>query len=86
MENETKQEDEDLVAEMAEPKATEGEAAPEMKRDTTMGMLCHLLGLVQLLGVPFGNILGPLVIWLIKKRKILLWMSVVKRRSTFRFR
>jgi len=33
----------------------------------TMGMLCHLLSLVGLLGVPFGNILGPLVIWLVKK-------------------
>jgi len=32
-----------------------------------MGMLCHLLSLVGLLGVPFGNILGPLVIWLVKK-------------------
>ncbi|PXA04854.1 DUF4870 domain-containing protein [Coraliomargarita sinensis] len=32
-----------------------------------MGMLCHLLALTALVGVPFGNILGPLVIWLIKK-------------------
>lgn len=37
------------------------------KPDNTMGMLCHLLSLVQLLGVPFGNILGPLVIWLVKR-------------------
>jgi uncharacterized Tic20 family protein len=29
-------------------------------------MLCHLLALTVLIGVPFGNILGPLVIWLIK--------------------
>ena len=33
----------------------------------TMGMLCHLLSLVGLLGIPFGNILGPLIIWLVKK-------------------
>lgn len=31
-----------------------------------MGMLCHLLALSGLI-VPFGNIIGPLVIWLIKK-------------------
>jgi len=32
-----------------------------------MGMLCHLLALCGLLGIPLGNILGPLVIWLIKR-------------------
>ena len=35
--------------------------------ERTMGMLCHLLAFVGLLGIPFGNILGPLVIWLVKK-------------------
>lgn len=34
-----------------------------------MGMLCYLLALSALIGVPFGNILGPLVIWLIKKEE-----------------
>ncbi|PXA04327.1 DUF4870 domain-containing protein [Coraliomargarita sinensis] len=34
-----------------------------------MGMLCHLLGLSGFLGVPFGNILGPLVMWLIKREE-----------------
>lgn len=34
-----------------------------------MGMLCHLLALCGLLGVPFGNILGPLVMWLIKREE-----------------
>ena len=33
----------------------------------TFGMLCHLLALVGLLGVPFGNVLGPFVMWLLKK-------------------
>lgn len=33
----------------------------------TPGMLCHLLALVALLGIPFGNILGPLIMWLVKK-------------------
>ncbi len=34
--------------------------------DRNLGMLCHLIALVGLL-IPFGNILGPLVIWLVKK-------------------
>jgi uncharacterized Tic20 family protein len=64
MKNETKQDAGEPTVEGAQV-----EAAPEVKQDTTMGMLCHLLGLVQLLGVPLGNILGPLVIWLIKKEE-----------------
>ncbi len=36
----------------------------------TWEMLCHLAALAGLLGVPFGNLLGPLVIWLIKKDEI----------------
>ena len=31
-----------------------------------MGMFCHLASLVGYV-VPFGNILGPLILWLIKK-------------------
>jgi uncharacterized protein len=30
-------------------------------------VLCHLSSLVALLGIPFGNVLGPLVIWLVKR-------------------
>ena len=37
------------------------------KEEKTNGMLCHLLSLVGFLGIPFGNIIGPLVMWLIKK-------------------
>ena len=33
----------------------------------TWGMLCHLTALSGLLGVPFGQILGPLLIWLLKR-------------------
>lgn len=33
-------------------------------------MLCHLSALVGLLGIPFGNVLGPLVVWQIKKNEI----------------
>lgn len=37
------------------------------QEERTMGMLCHLLGLALYIGIPFGNILGPLIVWLIKK-------------------
>ncbi|MDY6905930.1 MAG: DUF4870 domain-containing protein [Thermodesulfobacteriota bacterium] len=30
-------------------------------------MLCHLSALAGLTGIPFGNIIGPLIVWLIKK-------------------
>ncbi len=40
----------------------------EMKADDkTMGMLCHLLALSGLVTAGAGFILGPLIIWLIKK-------------------
>jgi uncharacterized Tic20 family protein len=32
-----------------------------------MAMFCHLLGFVGFFGIPFGGILGPLVLWLVKK-------------------
>jgi len=32
-------------------------------------MLCHLSALSAVIGVPFGNILGPLVVWQIKKNE-----------------
>jgi len=36
------------------------------KNARTMGMLCHLLALCGVV-IPLGNIIGPLVIWLLKK-------------------
>jgi uncharacterized protein len=33
----------------------------------TWTMLCHLTALIALLGIPFGNILGPFIVWLFKK-------------------
>ena len=38
----------------------------ENPQEKTMAMLCHLLALAGLV-VPFGNILGPLIVWLMKK-------------------
>ena len=37
------------------------------KQANTWGMLCHLTALSLFIGIPFGNIIGPLVIWLVKK-------------------
>ncbi len=39
----------------------------EMRDDRTWGILCHLSALAMLLGVPLGNLLGPLVVWLVKR-------------------
>ncbi len=36
------------------------------KEERTMGMLCHLTVLSGFI-IPFGNIIAPLVIWLLKK-------------------
>ncbi len=33
------------------------------------GMMCHLAALCALVGIPFGNILGPLGVWLIKGKE-----------------
>lgn len=53
---------------------------PENKNNTkgsdenTMAMLCHLSALAGFI-LPFGSILGPLVVWLVKKDE----MSIVDR-------
>jgi len=35
----------------------------------TWATICHLSALLMLVGVPAGNILGPLVIWLVKRKE-----------------
>ncbi len=56
-----------------EPEAPPGEPAPApgaqglQEGEPLWGMLCHLTALAGFIGIPFGNIIGPLVIWLIKK-------------------
>ena len=40
------------------------------KQERTWATFCHLSALVAFIGIPFGNILGPLVIWLIKKNEM----------------
>jgi uncharacterized protein len=44
-------------------------AAPSSTR--VWEVLCHLSSLVGLLGVPFGNILAPLIVWLLKRHESL---------------
>lgn len=46
------------------------EITPTEKDARMWNMLCHLTALLGFVGVPFGNIIGPLVIWLIKKNEI----------------
>jgi uncharacterized Tic20 family protein len=37
------------------------------KEEKNWGMLCHLSALAGFIGLPYGNVLGPLIVWLIKK-------------------
>lgn len=41
----------------------------ESKESRNWALLCHLSSLSGFIGVPFGNILGPLILWLIKKEE-----------------
>jgi len=50
----------------APPLPPELQAASASKEDRTNAMLCHLLALAGLV-FPFGNILGPLIMWLVKR-------------------
>lgn len=38
----------------------------DQKEENNMGMLCHLLAFAGFV-IPFGGIIGPLVLWLMKK-------------------
>ena len=40
----------------------------EESQERIWGMLCHLTALLGLAGIPFGNIFGPLLVWLYKKK------------------
>lgn len=37
------------------------------KDDRTWALLCHLSGLAVFTGIPFANIIAPLIVWMIKK-------------------
>ncbi len=52
--------------ESPESKDPAGWPPPPNQDERTWGMLCHLSALAGLV-FPFGNIVGPLVVWLVKK-------------------
>jgi len=58
-----------------QPSASSSEAGRQKvnqqgdKQDRTWAMFCHLASLSACIGIPFGNIIGPLVIWLIKREE-----------------
>jgi uncharacterized Tic20 family protein len=57
------------------PQAAAVPAAPEAPKDNDQNlwaMLCHLTAFSGYVGVPFGHIVGPLIIWLIKKGEMAL--------------
>jgi uncharacterized Tic20 family protein len=37
--------------------------------DVNWAMVCHLSGLTTYIGIPLGNVIAPLAIWLLKKDK-----------------
>jgi hypothetical protein len=45
-------------------------SAPDPKDERMWATLCHLSALVGYVGVPFGHIIGPLVVWLIKREQL----------------
>ena len=51
-----------------EPKKEVAKATPENHEERMWAMFCHLSGLAGFI-FPFGNIIAPLVIWLIKKEE-----------------
>jgi len=42
-------------------------ATPVASSTRAWEVLCHLSAAIGLIGVPFGNILGPLFVWLLKR-------------------
>ena len=53
------------------PAAVPPPGSPSANQDEKLcGMLCHLSALVAYVGEPFGHIIGPLIVWLIKKDQL----------------
>lgn len=48
------------------PSPDGADPSPRDKNENTLGIICHLLGLATF-AVPFGNIIGPLILWLLKR-------------------
>ncbi|MBM3835229.1 MAG: DUF4870 domain-containing protein [Verrucomicrobia bacterium] len=43
---------------------------PAENTDRTWDIICHLTALAGFIGIPLGAILGPLVVWLVKKQEL----------------
>jgi uncharacterized Tic20 family protein len=43
------------------------ESTESPKPDTTLPVLCHLLGLAWITAIPFASVIAPLVLWLWKR-------------------
>lgn len=56
------------MTEANETKPEEIKATPENRDERMWAMFCHLSGLVGFV-IPFGNIIAPLIIWMIKKEE-----------------
>lgn len=53
----------------AAPQAVAPAASPSVSDEKTWAPLIHLAGFAAFTGIPFGNIVGPLVLWLIKRQE-----------------
>jgi uncharacterized protein len=42
-------------------------AESAQSQDRSLPVLCHALALAGFVGIPFANVLGPLVLWLLKR-------------------
>jgi len=54
----------------ATPQETQPAAEPPDKDACLWATFTHLAAFAGLLGIPFGSIIGPLVLWLIKKNEM----------------
>lgn len=58
--------DNPFITPQSSPPSDGSGPSPRDKNENTLGILCHLLALAGF-AVPFGNILGPLILWLVKR-------------------
>jgi uncharacterized Tic20 family protein len=49
------------------PSSNGVDPSPRDKNENTLGILCHLLALALFVLPSFGNIIGPLILWLVKR-------------------
>lgn len=55
-------------AQQTPPDVPPDQAALDKQKDERMwGMFCHVAALSWFVGIPFGWVIGPLIVWLIKK-------------------